>query len=137
MGEYLILGGGELKSGGHRRASILADAVEALIGAIYLESGMDECKSRVLDWFDSRLASITLGNTDKDAKTRLQEYLQERHMALPEYAVVETQGEAHAAEFVVECRLEKLEKTTRASASNKKKAEKQAAQLMLAKLAGC
>lgn len=135
LGEHLVLGGGELKSGGHRRASILADTVEALIGGIYLDSGdFTTCEAIVLSWFETRLNAISLENTDKDPKTRLQEFLQEHKRELPEYAVIETRGEAHAKEFVVECRLGWCKQTTVASSSSKRAAEKLAAEEMLATL---
>ncbi len=131
LGEYLILGEGELKSGGYRRASILADAVEALIGAIYTESGFEQCRTIVLCWFADRLEKITIENTDKDPKTRLQEYLQERKKNLPTYEVVETRGEAHAKEFVVACCLDFVDQRCIASSSSKRGAEKIAAEKML------
>ncbi len=131
LGEYLILGEGELKSGGYRRASILADAIEALIGAIYSDSDIETCRNIVLRWFSSRLDEITIENTDKDPKTRLQEYLQERKKTLPIYDVVETRGEAHAKEFVVACRLDFVGEACFASGSSKRAAEKIAAEKML------
>lgn len=131
LGEFLILGEGELKSGGFRRASILADAVEALIGAIYSESGFEQCREVVLNWFATRLDEITIENTDKDPKTRLQEYLQERKKTLPSYEVIETLGEAHAKEFVVACRLNFVSESCTASSSSKRGAEKLAAEKML------
>ncbi len=136
LGEFLILGEGELKSGGFRRASILADAVEAIIGAIYLDSDFNQCRKVVLEWFATRLQAITLENTGKDPKTRLQEYLQERGKNLPEYLVVSTRGVAHAKEFVVECRLDWRKETCRATSSSKRKAEKLAAEKMLKLLTG-
>ncbi|VUD56512.1 Ribonuclease 3 [Thalassocella blandensis] len=134
LGEYLLLGEGELKSGGFRRASILADAVEAIIGAIYLDSDMETCRTVVLDWFDARLKKISLSNTEKDPKTRLQEYLQEKKLPLPTYTVIETSGQAHAMEFVVECKIDPLNETTQGKSSSKRNAEKLAAGMMLDKL---
>lgn len=131
VGECLILGEGEMKSGGHRRESILADTLEALIGAIYTESGFEVCRDRVLTWYTDRLAQLSLDSPVKDAKTRLQEYLQSRQQPLPEYAVVETEGEAHAQMFTIECRVSLLKKATRARASNRREAEKQAAEKAL------
>lgn len=127
LGECLILGEGEMKSGGHRRDSILADTLEALIGAIYQESGFVACHERVTTWYAPRLAALTLDTPAKDAKTRLQEFLQSRQQPLPEYAVVEVEGEAHAQMFTIECRVSLLQETTRARASNRREAEKQAA----------
>ena len=103
LGEHLLLGSGEMKSGGHRRDSILADAVEAIIGAIYLDSGMAECKKCVLRWFASRLNKVSASADQKDAKTRLQEFLQGRSRPLPQYSVVAVSGEQHCQHFSVQC----------------------------------
>ncbi len=92
LGDYLKLGSGELKSGGFRRDSILADAVEAIIGAIYLDSDMDVCRGYVLRWYKERLEQTNLQNTQKDSKTRLQEFLQSRRVALPEYELMSVEG---------------------------------------------
>lgn len=131
LGDYLVLGEGERKSGGFRRASILADAVEAIIGAIYLESGMDVCRDCVLAWFKSRLNDVSMKDSGKDSKTRLQEYLQEKRYPLPIYNVIETTGESHSAVFVVECVVGRGVKNTKARASSKRNAEKLAAQKVL------
>jgi ribonuclease-3 len=127
LGDCLVLGEGEMKSGGHRRDSILADTVEALIGTIYLESGFEICRERVVSWYQSRLDGLSLDSHSKDAKTRLQEYMQSRRQPLPEYQVVEVEGEAHAHMFTIECHVSLLKKPTRARASNRREAEKQAA----------
>jgi ribonuclease-3 len=129
IADYLRLGPGEMKSGGHRRESILADAFEAILGAIYLDAGMDVCKARILHWFDSRLESIT-PQQQKDSKTRLQEYLQGRRLALPVYVVETTEGEAHNQEFTVSCRIEGHE-PVEATGSSRRKAEQDAAHKML------
>lgn len=110
LGEYLRLGSGELKSGGFRRESILADALEALIGAIYLDAGMDAARERVLDWLTGELDGLTLVDTNKDPKTRLQEFLQSRACELPRYEVVDIQGEPHCRTFMVECQVSCLMK---------------------------
>jgi len=99
LGEYLRLGSGELKSGGFRRESILADALEALIGAIYLDAGMEAAKARVTAWLTSEIETLTLVDTNKDPKTRLQEFLQSRGCELPRYEVVDIQGEPHCRVF--------------------------------------
>ena len=127
LGECLILGEGEMKSGGHKRDSILADCVEALIGAIFTETHLDTCRTHVLAWYQSRLDALSLGTTDKDPKSRLQEYLQAQHKPLPEYEVVETLGEAHSHVFTIECRVAVLKQAVRAQASNRREAEKLAA----------
>lgn len=127
LGECLILGEGEMKSGGHKRDSILADAVEALIGAIFSETQFEACRVHVLNWYAKRLALMSLDTTDKDPKSRLQEYLQAQRKPLPEYEVVETLGEAHAHVFTIECRVTVLKQTVRAQASSRREAEKLAA----------
>jgi len=131
LGDYLILGEGELKSGGRERDSILADTVEALIGAIYLDSGLDTCRARVLDWYADRLSASSLETSAKDAKTRLQEHLQSLQQPLPEYRVVEAAGEAHSRMFTVECRIALVKQPARAQASNRREAEKAAAAQLL------
>lgn len=108
LGEYLRLGSGELKSGGFRRESILADALEALIGAIYLDAGMEAARERVLAWLTTEFDSLTLVDTNKDPKTRLQEFLQSRACELPRYEVVDIQGEPHCRTFFVECEINLL-----------------------------
>ncbi|MYL24506.1 ribonuclease III [Vreelandella massiliensis] len=127
FGECLRLGSGEMKSGGHRRESILADAVEAVIGAIYLDAGMDAVRERVMTWYAQRLANISLQDTQKDPKTRLQEFLQSRQAALPRYEVVTVKGEAHAQTFTVECHIELLDEHTTGKGPSRRHAEQQAA----------
>ena len=109
LGEYLILGPGELKSGGYRRESILADTVEAIIGSIYLDSDMERIRTLLLQWYASRLDEIRPGADQKDPKTRLQEFLQGRRRPLPSYAVIKVKGEAHNQEFTVQCDIEGME----------------------------
>jgi ribonuclease-3 len=107
LGEHLILGSGEMKSGGHRRESILADAVEALIGAIYLDSAdLNVVRDVVLKWYAPYLDTLEPKDTLKDPKTRLQELLQGKRLPLPEYTLTAAQGEAHNQTFTVECRVE-------------------------------
>ncbi len=127
LGECLILGEGEMKSGGHRRDSILADSVEALIGAIYTETDFETCRTHVLSWYSERLALLTVDTTAKDAKSQLQEHLQSLRKPLPEYEVVEAAGESHAQIFTIECRVVLLKQPVRAQASNRREAEKLAA----------
>ncbi len=110
LGDYLKLGPGELKSGGFRRDSILADAVEAIIGAIYLDSDIEKVRSIVLSWYNSRLEAIKPGVSQKDPKTRLQEFLQGRRKPLPVYTVTNIKGEAHNQEFTVECEVAGVDK---------------------------
>ncbi|MBZ9537929.1 ribonuclease III [Modicisalibacter tunisiensis] len=134
LGEQLRLGSGELKSGGFRRESILADAMEAVIGAIYLDAGMDAVKARILAWYGTRLESINLHDTQKDPKTRLQEFLQSRQSPLPRYEVVSVEGEAHAQTFTVECHVAMLDEHTLGVGSSRRHAEQQAAEQALHRL---
>lgn len=134
IGEHLLLGEGELKSGGFRRASILADSVEAILGGIYLDGGMAACKSCVLSWYQQRLDSLSPAKVQKDPKTQLQEYLQQRRKPLPDYKLVKEVGEAHAKQFVVECTLKTLNIKASASETSKRGAEKLAAQKVLHQL---
>ncbi len=131
LGRFLRLGAGEKNSGGQRRASTLADAVEALIGAIYLESGFDVCRERVLAWFAPRLTSLNLESSHKDPKTRLQEFLQGRKQPLPDYQLVETAGADHQQTFIVSCSISLLKSSVSASGSSRRKAEQAAAEKVL------
>ncbi len=132
IGDCLHLGPGEMKSGGHRRESILADAVEALIGAIYLEGGMEACREYVVPWFADRLASISPTVSIKDAKTQLQEWLQGRKRALPVYQLVATRGSDHAQQFEVHCQVDKIAKPFVGVGSSRRGAEQEAAAQALA-----
>lgn len=134
LGEYLILGPGELKSGGFRRESILADTVEAIIGAIYLDSDMDSIRRLLLAWYAERLDSIRPGAEQKDPKTRLQELLQGRRKPLPSYAVIKVKGEAHNQEFTVQCEIDGLEAAVIGVGSSRRKAEQAAAERALEQL---
>ncbi len=127
LGDYLRLGSGELKSGGFRRESILADALEALIGAIYLDAGIDVARERVLDWLTSEFDSLTLVDTNKDPKTRLQEFLQSRACELSRYEVVDIQGEPHCRTFFVECEVALLNEKSRGQGVSRRIAEQVAA----------
>ena len=134
LGEYLRLGSGELKSGGFRRESILADALEALIGAIYLDAGMDVARGRVLDWLTNELDGLTLVDTNKDPKTRLQEFLQSRAVELPRYEVVDIQGEPHCRTFFVQCEIALLTDKTQGQGASRRIAEQVAAAAALVAL---
>ncbi|CAG9000489.1 MAG: Ribonuclease 3 [Candidatus Celerinatantimonas neptuna] len=131
LGDYLHLGPGELKSGGFRRESILADTIEALIGAIYLDSGTDVIQPLLLRWYESRLAAIKPGNDQKDPKTRLQEFLQGQRKALPEYEVIDIHGEAHNQLFTVSCKVELMEHPVNGHGTSRRKAEQDAARRIL------
>jgi len=134
LGEHIRLGGGELKSGGFRRDSILADALEALIAAIYLDSDYAQAETVILHLFADLLQNVDAGSNLKDAKTQLQEYLQARQKELPRYGVEQTTGQAHNQVFVVSCELLDLELQSRGKGSSRKKAEQQAAQKILDRL---
>jgi len=131
MGELLNLGPGELKSGGHRRSSILADAVEALLGAIYLDSGMDDVRAVIYRLWESRIEALNPNAHPKDSKTRLQEYLQGRKLPLPTYDVISISGKDHAQVFEVSCKVTTLENAISASGNSRRKAEQEAARLTL------
>jgi len=135
LGEYLLLGPGERKSGGYRRSSILADTLEALAGAIVLDAGYERCRDCVLCWFGTRLDQLAAGAVDKDAKTRLQEYLQGRGNPLPEYELVAVEGEDHDQHFSVACRLSRPQLVVQGSGSSRRKAEQAAARDALQRLA--
>ena len=108
LGEQLRLGEGELKSGGFRRPSILADALEALFGAVFVDGGFEQARKTILMLYEPFLANLDPRHSGKDAKTALQEFLQGRRLALPQYQLRATRGEAHAQEFEVECLIAEL-----------------------------
>jgi ribonuclease-3 len=127
LGDYLRLGSGELKSGGYRRDSILADAVEAIIGAIYLDSDMEVARGYILAWFAERLENLDLNESMKDSKTRLQEFLQSRRQPLPQYDLVKVEGEAHAQTFYIVCHVEGLADAAQGKGNSRREAEQNAA----------
>ncbi len=131
LGDDLKLGPGELKSGGFRRDSILADAVEAIIGAIYLDSDSETIRQVILAWYKTRLDAIEPGISQKDPKTRLQEFLQGRRKPLPVYEVTKIKGEAHNQEFTVACEVAGSDKPVIGKGSSRRKAEQSAAELAL------
>lgn len=131
LGEFLRLGEGELRSGGHQRPSILADGVEAVIGAVYLDAGFDAAKQVVTALYRSLLEAIAPGQTIKDAKTRLQEYLQAKRLALPRYVLIGTEGEAHAQRFCVACEVDSLKLRTEGKGNSRRAAEQMAAERAL------
>jgi ribonuclease-3 len=127
LGECLTLGSGELKSGGFRRESILADALEAVFGAVYLDGGFEACRNLILRLYLDTLTDLPAAADLKDPKTQLQEFLQSRKRPLPSYQVIEVSGESHAQTFIVECRAEGLPTATRGQGSSRRKAEQEAA----------
>lgn len=136
VGEHLLLGEGERKSGGHRRESILADALEALFGAIYLDSGYDGAKSVIKHCLADRLSELPDAESLRDPKTRLQEWLQARGRALPEYTLDSVSGKAHRQHFEVSCSLTDSESTAQGEGSSRRRAEQAAARAMLELIAG-
>jgi len=131
LGQYLRLGEGELRSGGHARESILADAVEAVLAAVSLDGGLELARRVVGELLGARLAVLSPATQAKDAKTRLQEYLQARHLPLPSYEVLEATGKDHAQTFVVRCLVEALDRSTTAAGPSRRKAEQLAAERLL------
>jgi ribonuclease-3 len=127
LGEHLRLGEGELKSGGFRRPSILADAFEAIVGAIFLDGGFAAAESVLTALYEPLLSKADPASLGKDPKTRLQEYLQARRLALPQYSIVEVSGEAHDQRFRVECAIPELGVTSLGEGSSRRAAEQEAA----------
>jgi ribonuclease-3 len=132
LGTYLNLGEGELKSGGFRRPSILADGLEALLGAVFLDGGFDAARVAIRALYASLLEHLDPQTLGKDPKTLLQELLQSRKIALPQYAVVATQGAAHNQLFQVECQIPQLAIRTTGFGASRRIAEQEAAQLAFA-----
>lgn len=136
LGEYLRLGSGELKSGGFRRASILADALEAVFGAVYRDGGFDAARELILRVYAGEFERLPSPAELKDPKTRLQELLQARRQTLPEYRVVDISGEAHAQTFTVACSAPGLERPCEGRGPSRRSAEQEAARRALEALHG-
>ncbi len=134
LGDYLILGSGELKSGGYRRDSILSDAIEAIMGAIVKDQGVEVARTWILELFADKLSTLDLKKSQKDPKTRLQELIQSQKNELPEYDLLNTTGMAHEQEFTVSCKVMTLGEETRGQGSSRKKAEQAAAEAMLKRM---
>jgi ribonuclease-3 len=132
LGAKLILGPGEMKTGGHRRDSILADALEAVVAAIYLDAGFEACRSVVMPWFQGAMQSLPPPHkVGKDAKTRLQEWLQGKQKPLPVYALLSESGEDHAKTFLVACTLQQPPLVTQGEGGSRRAAEQVAAEAAL------
>jgi ribonuclease-3 len=134
LGEVLRLGSGELKTGGFRRESILADALEALFGAIYLDAGLAEAQRVIFTLFAARMANMPQTDALKDSKTRLQEHLQARGLPLPAYEVVRTEGEIHAQTFWVRCEVSTLGLGATGQGLSRRRAEQEAAAVVLSEI---
>jgi len=134
LSDHLRLGEGELKSGGYRRPSILADALEAIFGAIFVDAGFDAAHRVIASIYQPLLATLDPRTLGKDAKTLLQEYLQSRRSPLPQYRVLSTQGAAHDQQFLVECHIAKHDLSVTGRGGSRRAAEQQAAQDALRQL---
>ena len=132
LGDSVILGPGEMKSGGQRRDSILADTLEAIIGAIYLDGGFGAAQAIIRDLYTERFANLPMPDELKDAKTRLQELLQARGLGLPEYKVMDVQGKDHAQTFLVTCHVTSLDLQAQGTGRSRRAAEQNAAQAVMA-----
>lgn len=128
LGDCIKLGAGELKSGGFRRSSILADAVESIFGAVYCDSGFDACQALILKLFKNKLNNLPDIDSLKDPKTRLQELLQSRRLSIPVYDVLNVSGKAHAQIFTVRCSIDEIDCKTQAEGGSRRKAEQLAAE---------
>lgn len=127
LGDCILLGSGEMKSGGHRRASILACAVEAIIGAVYIDGGFADAQKLIVQMYETRLAQVSPEQAHKDPKTRLQEFLQSRQKPLPDYQLLKIEGEAHAQTFYVLCHVDGMSGPVSGTGRSRRKAEQDAA----------
>ncbi|MDO8845546.1 MAG: ribonuclease III [Methylicorpusculum sp.] len=131
VGDYLILGTGELKSGGFRRDSILSDAFEAIIGSLFKDQGIEVCKQWILTMFDEKFTCLSLENWQKDPKTQLQELMQSKKLSLPEYTLLSMSGLPHEQTFKVKCSIDLTDKFSVGKGVSRKRAEQDAAEQML------
>jgi ribonuclease-3 len=136
LGDELQLGSGELKTGGFRRQSILADALEAVCGALFLDGGLEAAETVIRRLFQARITALPAPETLKDAKTRLQEYLQSRGYSLPRYTVAHIEGEAHAQTFHVTCEVPDLGRHSEGQGSSRRRAEQEAAEHIILEIEG-
>ena len=131
LGDYLLLGSGELKSGGFRRDSILSDALEAIMGALLLDQGVECCQQWILALFEEKLSALKVDNWAKDPKTRLQELMQAQRQDLPVYELLTTSGADHVQTFEVRCTVATTQQSTEGAGISRKRAEQAAAENML------
>lgn len=131
LGRFIFLGPGEMRSGGSERQSILSCAMEAVIGAVYLDAGFEVVRACIVEWYESMLQSLSSAASHKDPKTLLQEYLQGHRLPLPHYKVIATEGEAHQQLFTVRCQVDGLEHKSLGKGTSRRRAEQEAAQAML------
>lgn len=132
IGQYLLLGSGELKSGGYRRDSILADTIEAIFGAVYLDGGFDVCNQLIISLYKTQLKNIPDPSLLKDPKTRLQELLQSSKFSLPNYNLVGVNGKSHQQIFDIDCVIDELSIQSSGQGSSRRKAEQKAAEMAIA-----
>lgn len=131
LGRFMILGQGELRSGGSDRQSILSCTMEAVIGAMFLDGGFEATRTCVLKWYEPYLAKLSVASSFKDPKTALQEYLQGKQLPLPVYIVEVVEGEAHQQRFVVSCSVEGIDEKAIGKGTSRRRAEQDAAEAML------
>lgn len=131
LGRYLYLGPGEVRSGGHERPSILSCAMEAIIGAVYLDGGFEKARNCIIEWYEEMLSSLSSAASHKDPKTLLQEFLQSQRMSLPIYTVESIEGEAHQQLFTISCQVDGVMEKTFGKGTSRRRAEQDAAQAML------
>ncbi len=132
LANEIKLGTGELKSGGWRRDSILANTLEALIGAVYLDSDIESCRNVILNLYQSHLENIDPADIKKDAKSRLQEYLQSRKHNIPDYEIIDEHGSSHQPEFTVSCKIDLFDEAVIAKGKSKRRAEQAVAEKIIA-----
>jgi len=131
LGQYLLLGPGEIRSGGNSRHSILSCSMEAIIGAVYLDGGFEETYHCIQLWYKALLRSLSSAASHKDSKTLLQEYLQGQRLPLPIYTVVSIEGESHQQQFTISCHVEGVSEDTIGKGTSRRRAEQNAALAML------
>ena len=131
LGAYLYLGPGEIKSGGGQRMSILSCAMEAIVGAIYLDGGFELTRTTILQWYEPLLQSLSSAASHKDPKTLLQEYVQAKHLPLPLYQIEEIEGAAHKQVFIISCSVAGLPEKTTGKGTSRRRAEQAAAEALL------
>lgn len=134
LGKYIFLGPGETRSGGSERQSILSCAMEAVIGAVYMDGGFDAVRDRIIVWYKDMLKSLSSASSHKDPKTQLQEFLQSQKLPLPVYAVTAIEGQAHQQQFTVCCQIDGVVTKTYGKGTSRRRAEQDAAMAMLGEL---
>ena len=132
LGDFMVMGRGELRSGGFARDSVLSDTVEAIIGAIYIDGGFDVAEKKILLWYKTKWGELSLSEAERDAKSKLQEHLQAMGLPLPRYEVIDVSGLAHDQLFTVACSSEILPESVLGEGGSRRIAEQEAAKLAVA-----